>query len=169
MGVGRETEFRDFVTARGASLLRSACVLTRDHGHAEDLVQNALVRVYVSWERVSKADDPFAYARRVLFNSFARDRRRRSVTELPGAAVEESAARWDAEEFDDRDQLDRALESLPATMKAVLVLRFYDDLSVEQVAEILGCSVGTVKSRTARALNRLRLSPHLDAHEGLGS
>ncbi len=149
--------------------MRSAHVLTRDHGHAEDLVQNALVRVYVSWERVSKADDPFAYARRVLFNAFARDRRRRSVTELPGAAFEASAARSDPEGLGDRDQLDRALDDLPATMKAVLVLRFYEDLSVEQVAELLGCSVGTVKSRTARGLDRLRLSPHLDAHEGLGS
>ncbi len=169
MRMDRESEFRDFVGARGADLLRSAYALTRDHGHAEDLVQNTLVRLYVSWERVSRADNPVAYARRVLFNSFARERRRHSVAELPGSMVGALAAPSGAEDLDDRDVLDRALDDLPAAMRAVLVLRYYEDLTVEQAAALLECSVGTVKSRTARALERLRLSPHLDAHEGQGS
>jgi RNA polymerase sigma-70 factor (sigma-E family) len=161
--VGDDEEFRAFVLARYASLLRSARALTGDRGIAEDLVQNALVRTYASWSRVQRADDPYAYTHRILFTSFSRMRRRRRVAETLSASVDpapEIAASETA--TDDRDQLQRALHELPPRYRAVLVLRFYEDRSVEEVAAVLGCSANTVKTQTARALGRLRLSPQLD-------
>jgi RNA polymerase sigma-70 factor (sigma-E family) len=143
-------------------------LLTADRGLAEDLVQTALIRTYVSWQKVSGANDPHAYARRILFNSYSRSRRSRRITETSDPI--HSAAPWVAQQstsqLDDRDQLRRALLTLGPRQRAVLVLRFYEDLSVEQVAEMLNISVGTVKSQTARALAQLRLSQQFDIHEG---
>jgi RNA polymerase sigma-70 factor (sigma-E family) len=161
-----DDEFREFVLARYASLLRSAHALTRDRGIAEDLVQNALLRTYTSWERVRRAEDSHAYAQRILFTSFVRMRRRRRVSEALGMSVDPAHGDVGNASADDRDQLRRALDELPTRYRAVLVLRFYDDLSVERVAAILGCSTGTVKTQTARALARLRLSPQLDEIPG---
>jgi RNA polymerase sigma-70 factor (sigma-E family) len=160
--VGRDEEFREFVLARYASLLRSAQALTGDRGIAEDLVQNALIRTYASWERVRAASNPYAYAQKILFTSFSRMRRRRRVVETLGVSVDPPRAPGGDEAAADRDQLRRALQELPARYRAVLVLRFYEDLSVEQVAATLGCSTGTVKTQTARALERLRVSAQLD-------
>jgi RNA polymerase sigma-70 factor (sigma-E family) len=162
VGVGRDEEFRQFVVARYASLLRSARAVTGDRGVAEDLVQNALIRTYASWERVRAASSPDAYAQKILFTSFSRMRRRRRVVETLGISVDPLREPADVEAAADRDQLRRALQELPARYRAVLVLRFYEDLSVEQVAATLGCSTGTVKTQTARALQRLRVSAQLD-------
>jgi RNA polymerase sigma-70 factor (sigma-E family) len=159
---GNDDDFREFVLLRRAGLLRSAHALTGDRATAEDLVQNALLKTYTSWGRVSRADDPYAYTQRILFTSFSRMRRRRRVAEDLGASAEPAAAGADDGEIADRDQLRRALDELPARYQAVLVLRFYEDFSVEKVAGILGCSTGTVKTQTSRALARLRLSPQLD-------
>lgn len=148
---------------RYASLLRSARALTGDRGLAEDLVQNALIRTYASWSKVKAADDPYAYAHKILFTSFSRMRRHRRVPETLGASVDplpEPAPGFLAAE--DRDQLHRALQELPPKYRAVLVLRFYEDRSVEDVAAILGCPTNTVKTQTARALERIRVSPQLD-------
>jgi RNA polymerase sigma-70 factor (sigma-E family) len=164
--VGRDQDFRDFVLKNSATLFRSAYVLTRDRGHAEDLVQNALLRVYLSWNRVDRANDPYAYTQRILFTSLSRMRRRHRVRETLGITSDTATGLRNHEAADDRDQLIRALDQLPDRQRLVLVLRFYEDMSVEQVAKLLGCSVGTVKSRTARALSRLRLSPQFEAYEG---
>jgi RNA polymerase sigma-70 factor (sigma-E family) len=147
--------------------MRTAFILTGDRGLAEDLVQTALLRTYISWPKVIAADNPHAYARRILFNAFSRSRRPKRVTETFDAAggvdqLEESRD----DRFEDRDQLRRALRTLGPRQRAVVVLRFYEDLSVEQVAELLHISVGTVKSQSARALARLRLSSHFDIREG---
>jgi RNA polymerase sigma-70 factor (sigma-E family) len=161
--MGGDEEFRAFVLERYPSLLRSAQALTGDRGIAEDLVQNALIRTYASWSRVSRADDPYAYTHRILFTSFSRMRRRRRVEETLSASVDPlPEPRVGEVAADDRDQLRRALHALPPRYRAVLVLRFYEDLSVEEVAAVLGCPTGTVKTQTARALERLRVSSHLD-------
>ena len=164
--MGRDQDYRDFVLATSPALFRSAFVLTRDRGHAEDLVQNALLKVYLSWDRVSQADDPYAYTQRILFTSLSRMRRRRRVRETQGITKDMATRVGAHDAADDRDQLIRALDELPDPQRLVLVLRFYEDMSVEQVAKVLGCSVGTVKSRTARALHRLRVSPQFEAYEG---
>jgi RNA polymerase sigma-70 factor (sigma-E family) len=160
--VGSDDGFREFVLARRPSMLRSAHALTGDRAAAEDLVQNALLKTYTAWGRVSQAADPYAYTQRILFTSFSRMHRRRRVVEALGARAD---AAYEDPGVADRDQLRRALDELPARYRAVVVLRFYEDFSVEKVAEILGCSTGTVKTQTARGLARLRLSPQLDASQ----
>lgn len=161
--MGTDDEFREFVLARYPSLLRSAQALTGDPGTAEDLVQNALIRTYASWARVKGADDPYAYSHKILFTTFSRMRRRHRVAETLRASVDPSPQPAGmAASAEDRDQLYRALQELPPRYRAVLVLRFYEDRSVEEVAVILGCSANTVKTQTARALERLRVSPQLD-------
>ncbi len=161
--------FREFVIARRGSLLRSAHALTGDRTTAEDLVQNALLRTYTAWARVSRADDPHAYAQRILFHSFSRMRRRRRVAEDLGTSADTAVVGAGDTAIADRDQLSRALDELPPRYRAVLVLRFYEDFSVEKVAEILGCTTGTVKTQTARALARLRVSPQLEATDRDGA
>jgi RNA polymerase sigma-70 factor (sigma-E family) len=163
--VEREQEYRDFVLAASGTLFRTAFVLTNDRHLAEDLVQQALIKVWRYWERVREADDEYSYARRIVFTSYSRTHRRRRVREVLGESTVEAIAQ-DQDDVGDRDGLRRALAALSPTQRAVLVLRFYEDLTAEQAANALGCSVGTVKSRTSRALQQLRLSPHLDAWEG---
>jgi RNA polymerase sigma-70 factor (sigma-E family) len=150
MGVGNDQQFRDFVIARSPDLLRSAFLLTGDRGLAEDLVQSALLRTYVAWSKVSGADDPHAYARKILFNVFSRQRRRRRVLETLADPVE--VPHRPNEQVETRDQLRRALRGLGPRQRAVIVLRFFEDLSVEQVAQLwsvpglidtgLGCQFG---------------------------
>lgn len=144
--------FDDFVAAASTRMLRSAFLLVGDRGHAEDLVQEVLERMYVAWPRI---DDPDSYSRRALVHRATnrwRARRRRPEVALAESHDRPSGAGFDAARLD----LVRALMALPAGQRAVVVLRFLDDLSVEQTAALLGCSTGTVKSQTARALPRLR-------------
>lgn len=145
--------FDSFVTSCSDRLVRSAYLLSGDLGHAEDMVQTALMRTARRW-RGARAN-PEAYARRVVVN-LAKDRwrdRARRPAEVPLAAeppVPETAA------ILDRDMLRRAMAALPQGQRAVLILRFFDDLSVADTAAALGCTAGTVKSQTARALGSLR-------------
>jgi RNA polymerase sigma-70 factor, ECF subfamily len=159
--MGREEEFRDFVLARSPGLLKSAFMLTGDRGHAEDLVQTTLLRAYVAWSRVSEADEPYAYVRRILYTSFSRSKRRRELAESIREPAEPVLAVDGTPE--DRDQLRRALRELTAKQRAVIVLRFYEDLGVDEVAALLRISPGTVKSQTSKALARLRISAQLDS------
>ncbi len=158
-GMDPGEEFRDFVRSRSPSLLRTAFQLTGHRGDAEDLVQTALLRTYVAWQRGNSPDDPYAYTRRILYNSFSRSRRKRRVIELGG--LDADVAQSLGGQPEDRDVLRRALASIPPRQRAVLVLRFYEDLSVEQVADLLGISAGTVKSQTSKALSRLRIQAEL--------
>jgi RNA polymerase sigma-70 factor (sigma-E family) len=158
---GREAavSFEEFVQARSGSLLRTALLLTgQNRAEAEDLLQLALERAYRHWTRVAGSGEPERYVRRILANASAdRWRRlaRRPEHALPaddaGPGIPDQAAI-----LADRDYLLRALAALPPRQRAVLVLRYYDDFSEAEVAEALGCSVGTVKSHAARALARLR-------------
>jgi RNA polymerase sigma-70 factor (sigma-E family) len=154
----RDESFRRFVVEQRRSLLRSAYLLTGDRGHAEDLVQTALLKSYRHWDRVAGRGEPTAYVHRVLVTTSTSWWRRLSATEQIIASVPDRAADpgWERD-----DELMRALRELPPRMRAVVVLRFYEDLSEAQTAEVLGCSVGTVKTQTFRAMARLRelLSP----------
>jgi RNA polymerase sigma-70 factor (sigma-E family) len=152
---GRDAEFADYASARMASLRRLALLLCQDWHRADDLVQAALINLYVHWARAASADNTDAYVRAMLVHEFLRERRtgwarRVTVTDRP-PATEEIAA--DHDSFLD---LQTAVAALPPRQRAVLVLRFYCDLNVDQSASILGCSPGTVKSQTAKALDSLR-------------
>jgi RNA polymerase sigma-70 factor (sigma-E family) len=154
--------FAQFVAARERALLRTARLLTGDWALAEDLVQTALVRSWPRWERIRRRDDPEIYVRRVLVNTWASWSRRRWRGERASETVPERPAPGDvAAEVAVRMAVDSALKSLTSRERAVLVLRVFDDLSEAQVAQILGCAVGTVKSTMARATARLRHDPRL--------
>ena len=152
---GRDAEYTEYVAARLSSLRRLAGVLCGDWGRADDLVQATLTKLYVHWGRVRVADHPDAYARTVLVRESIRERRSvwaRRVS-LGGPVGDAPAAAVDQDVLLD---LRAAVAALPARQRATLVLRFYCDLNVEQAAEVLGCSPGTVKSQTAKALAAVR-------------
>ena len=155
-GASVPPDFESYVAARRRHLRRTAYLLCGDWDRAEDVVQDALTRLYVHWRRASRADDLDAYVRRSLVNAFLAEgrrpwRRERSTETLPVTAYADPSGA-----VDDRDQLRRALAGLGASQRAVVVLRYWDDLSVEQTADALGCSTGNVKSQASRGLARLR-------------
>ena len=161
--MGAEAEgFAQFVMARERALQRTAVLLTGDWALAEDLVQTALAKTWPRWERISGRDDPEFYVRRVMVNTWATWWRRRWRGEQASAAVPEGPARGDvAAEVAMRMAMRDALGSLTRRQRAVLVLRVADDLSEAQVAQLLGCPLGTVKSALSRALAKLREDPRL--------
>ncbi len=160
MATRDEAGFEAFVAARSDDLLRFAVLLVRDHGHAEDLVQTALVKAYRRWNRIA-AVDPYPYVRRVMVTSAASWRRLRTTQEIVSLPAHDPAGPDLNDGFGDREQMADALATLPPRMRAVLVLRYAEDLSEAATAEALGCSPATVKSQTARGLVRLRA--HLGA------
>ena len=152
-------EFGDFVRATGTQLYRQALLLTGDHHLAEDLTQAAYARVYASWRRVSRADSPLAYARTTLLNAFLSHRRLRRSSELPRAL--HAAPRVDLADLDPVDPTTRidllaALATLPALDRAIVVLRYWEDRSVADTAHDLELSETAVRTRSRRALQRLR-------------
>jgi RNA polymerase sigma-70 factor (sigma-E family) len=156
-----DATFDAFVAARSTALLRLAYLLTGDQYRAEDLVQDALVKVGLRWHRIGLAGAE-AYTRRVLVREHAtfwrrpRNRRELTVAVLPDQLVEPV-------DLDLRLAVRQALARLTPKQRAVLVLRYFEDLPEAQVADLLNCSVGTVRSQTARALARMRLlAPELD-------
>jgi RNA polymerase sigma-70 factor (sigma-E family) len=156
----RRDDFDQFVAASATRLLRAAYAMTGDRGAAEDLVQEVLERLYVAWPRI---DDPLAYSRRALVNqSTNRWRHRRRHPETALTEQHDRAAFDVTGRSDERDAVVRAIATLPPRQRAVIVLRFLDDLSEADTAVVLGCSVGTVKSQTSRALGRLRQVLDLD-------
>ncbi|MEV0720789.1 SigE family RNA polymerase sigma factor [Asanoa sp. NPDC050611] len=157
--------FDEFVVSRSPRLLRVAYLLTRDWALAEDLLQTALARAWEAWARIDGDAEP--YVRRIIVNTYASSWRRRWRGELPTADLPEPAGPADPHRgLDDRDQLWRALGRLPRRQRAVLVLRFFEDLAEAEIAEALGCSIGTVKSQASRAMAKLRLDETL-APEGM--
>jgi RNA polymerase sigma-70 factor (sigma-E family) len=152
--------FEEYVRSRHAVLLRFAYVLTGDSHLAADLVQDALERAGLGWRRIQRQDDPEGYLRRTIVNGYLSRRRslrhERLVANLPepdragrGAASEPGRTPADREMW-------ALLAELPRQQRAVLVLRYYQDLSEAQIAEVLGCKVGTVKSNASRAIAKLR-------------
>ena len=151
-----EEEFREFVAARSSALLRTAYLLAGDWATAEDLLQTALTKTYLAWKRLGGIDAIEPYTRRVLINTATSWWRRRWHGERPTEVLPERPGPDRHEEALERDLLWRHVRALPARQRAVLVLRFYEDLSEAQTADLLDISPGTVKSQTSRALSTLR-------------
>jgi RNA polymerase sigma-70 factor (sigma-E family) len=154
-GNSRDAEFTAYVSARRAHLRRTAYLLCGDWHLAEDLVQMTLAKVYVAWPRIDRDSTPDAFARRTLIRTHIDETRHpwhrtRAAQEAPDEAQPEGLA------VEDRDALMSALRDLPDGQRRVVVLRHWLGLSVEEAARDLGCSTGTVKSQTARAVQRLR-------------
>ncbi len=152
MGSDRES-FSSWAAGCQARLLRTAVLLTGDHHRAEDLVQDALIKVALRWRRL-RSENPEAYARRVLVHdniSWWRRHRRESLREAePGSLPSADGS------VDRRLMLAEALARLTPRQRSVVVLRYYEDLSASQTAELMGVSIGTIKSQTHLALRRLR-------------
>jgi RNA polymerase sigma-70 factor (sigma-E family) len=155
--------FAEFVAARSPALLRAAWLLTGDAGKAEDLLQTALARTWRGWPRISGGGNPEAYVRRMLYTTYLTWWRRRWRAEVPTEGLPGYAERADLADVADRsavrDAVARALARLPRGQRAVVVLRFFEDRSVQETADLLGCSTGTVKTQCARALAALRADP----------
>jgi RNA polymerase sigma-70 factor (sigma-E family) len=155
-------DFRSYVAARSPALMRTAYALTGNRADAEDLLQTALAKTYLSWDRIREREAVDGYVRRVMVNTQTSWWRRRKVDERPTAELPERPAGRDAAaDLDLHDALWTALATLPRRQRAMVVLRYYEDLSEADTADVLGVSVGTVKSATSRALSRLRESSGL--------
>lgn len=160
MKAERDDAFGAFVSARSRHLLQTAHLLTGNRHRAEDLLQTALTRTYLKWDRI---DDPEGYVRRTMANAHIDWWRRspwreESRAELPEVAGPDASASYEV-----RDAVLQALARLTRRQRAVVVLRYYEDLSEAEIASALGCSPGTVKSAASRAMARLRDDPGLRA------
>ncbi|GHH69898.1 hypothetical protein GCM10018793_03090 [Streptomyces sulfonofaciens] len=164
--VARHTyaSFASYVRARGPVLLRTARSLTSNPSDAEDLLQTALTKTYVAWDRIEDHRALDGYVRRALLNTRTSQWRKRKVDEFACEELpepENAPAEDTAESQALRDAMWRAIVKLPARQRAMVVLRYYEDLSEAQTAAVLGVSVGTVKSAVSRALSKLRDDPEL--------
>lgn len=156
MSTSDDAEFTAFMRGRYPALLRTATFLMGDAGHGEDLLQTALYKTAVRWRRLRDPGAAEAYTRTVMVRQAAHSRRRRWSGERPTETLPELPGQDVAAEVDLADALSRELQRLPAEQRAVLVLRYFEQLAEREVAALLGCSVGTVKSRANRGLARLR-------------
>lgn len=160
-------DFDAFVAARSGALWRSAWLLTGDRHKAEDLVQTALGKSWPHWERLSCEGSFEAYVRRVLYTTYAAWWRRRWNAELVSDRLPEREAERDAQgQVAQYRDLVAALAELPKGQRAVLVLRYFEDLTEAETADVLGVTVGTVKSQASRAMAALRTSRHLAGSGG---
>lgn len=158
--------FAEFVAARGTSLLRLAHLACGSPHEAEDVLQTALERAYRHWSRLRAGSDPEPYVRRIIVNTaISRARRRAILSIIPTGTLPETAARNVTSGVELRQVLGAGLRALPPRQRAVLVLRFWEDLTEAQTAQALGCSVGTVKSQASKGLARLRLLIGADVME----
>lgn len=161
---GRDAEFTEYATGKIPWLRRVAYLLCRDWHRADDLVQNTITKLYVNWHKVSQVEHPDAYARAVLVNEYLAEQRSPWWRRVRVGGGEDDAEFRDADvpeppmgaDPDTRRDLSAALAGVPARQRATLVLRYYCDMSVDEVAAVLGCSPGTVKSQTSRGLSTLR-------------
>ena len=151
----------EFIGAQSRALLRAGWLLTGDWALAEDLVQIALVAAWRRWDTIVAGGDPERYVRQILTNAYLSSRRRRWVGEQPVRTPPDRAATDAYAVSDLRHSIAVALDCLPARQRAVVVLRYFLDLSEAQTADALGCSIGNVKSQTSRALAKLRARPDM--------
>jgi len=151
-------EFSAFVTARSGALLRTAYLLTGDERAAEDLLQSALLAVLRHWDRIRDRGSLDAFVRRVMVNERRAWFRRRSSGEVATGRIVDSPDRDVYTDLDTGDVVRQALMALPQRQRATVVLRYFEDLSEAEVADLLGCSVGTVKSQSSKALAKLRVT-----------
>jgi RNA polymerase sigma-70 factor (sigma-E family) len=151
------SDFEWFVASHGPGLTRFAYLICGDEATAQDLTQTSLLKVFKLWSKVSALDDPLAYTRRIVTREYLSLRRKRSSSEVLVAAPSLAGAWPDpADQIAVRDELWGALQRLPAKQRAALVLRYYVDLSHEEIAVILDCPISTVRSHTRRGLAALR-------------
>jgi RNA polymerase sigma-70 factor (sigma-E family) len=151
-----ESDFRAFAASRWPRMLRTAYLLSGHHQDAEDLVQTALEKAYVKWDRVQRSDDPDAYVWRIMINAHRDRLRLRRVREWLTTWIPERQTRDTSEQTAHRDVLLRALLRLPPPQRLAVVLRYLEDRSETEVAHLLGLRLGTVRSQTARGLEKLR-------------
>lgn len=149
-------DFRDWVAARSADLLRMAVLLTGDRDDADDLLQTALAKLYLAWGRIADRQALDAYVYRTMANTRVTWWRRRRLAEIPVEHLPEHATRDPFAGHDDRDALRRALLRLPHRQRVAVVLRYFEQLTEAETAAVMGVTVGTVKSSVARALDKLR-------------
>jgi RNA polymerase sigma-70 factor (sigma-E family) len=153
--------FRDYVRSRSRALLRTAYLLTGNVADAEDLVQVALTKTYVAWDRIQDRSALDGYVRRAIVNTHISWWRRRRVEEYPTDEVPDQAVVDNPDRSDLQESLRRAIDRLPRRMRAAVMLRYYDDMTEAEVAEVLGVSLGTVKSTVSRAVAKLRIDAEL--------
>lgn len=157
-----EEGFSRFMADRYEPLVRTAYLLTADRGHAEDLAQASLLRTFLAWDRLRDTANAETYTRTVMARLAIRWGRRRWRGERATVSIDAAPVADGGERVDDADLAMRCLAALPAPQRAVLVLRYFEQRSEAEIAAILRCSPGTVKSRAARALAALRASGLLD-------
>jgi RNA polymerase sigma-70 factor (sigma-E family) len=152
--------FDDFVAARLEPLLRYAVALTCDQHLAQDVVQEALLRAQQRWKRIAAMDNPFAYVKRMVTNEYLSWRRRRASRDVALSLSEldmiSSPVTDPTRLIDERDAMLAAIAQLPRKRRAAIVLRYYEGYPDEEIAEVLGCTVGTVRGQISRALDTLR-------------
>ena len=153
--------FRDFVRSRSRALLRTAYLLTGNVADAEDLVQSALAKTYVAWDRIQDRSALDGYVRRAIVNTHISWWRRRRVEEYPTDEIPDQAVIDNGESSDIQESLRRAIDRLPQRMRAAVMLRYYEDMTEAEVADVLGVSLGTVKSTVSRAVAKLRIDAEL--------
>ncbi|MDX6249625.1 MAG: hypothetical protein QOF10_2985 [Kribbellaceae bacterium] len=150
-------EFEEYASARGQELVRLGFTVSGDYQRAEDLAQIALMQAFRAWRKVQKADDPHTYVRRILINSYLSMTRRRSFTEAPAAEIDSEHMVPDpATDIVNSDDLWRALATLSARERVVLVLRYYQDMDDRTIADLLGIKPSSVRATASRALAALR-------------
>ncbi|WP_425427286.1 SigE family RNA polymerase sigma factor [Actinomadura mexicana] len=152
----RHEEFRAYVLERGPVLLRAATQLTSDRAEAEDLLQAALAKTFLAWDRIEDRSALDGYVRRAMVNTQISWWRRRKLDVYPTDQLPERPVEDHTDRSEMRDALGRALGRLPERQRLAVMLRYYEDMSEREIAEILGVSVGTVKSTVSRAMARLR-------------
>ncbi|HEX5541527.1 MAG TPA: SigE family RNA polymerase sigma factor [Micromonospora sp.] len=152
---GRDTEFAEYFAARSGTMRSTAYLLCGDWHRAEDLVQTTFTKLYLVWNRVSRHEVLDAYTRQILARTFL-DERRRGWWRRERVSAEAAEQPVASDSPENRLVMLQALAAVPARQRAVLVLRYWEDLSVEETASLLKCSTGTVKSQAARGLGTLR-------------
>ncbi|MFD9738485.1 RNA polymerase sigma factor [Umezawaea sp. NPDC059074] len=173
MRKAEEQGFREFAVTHAASLRRTAYLFCGDWHTAEDLMQQSLMKLYQAWHRVQQQDHAGAYARKILLRTWLDEKRRpwRRAEQRDGELPETADSGADPDLVSGRlwakELIQKALIKVPPRQRAVLVLRYFEDLSVTDVAAVMGCTEGTVKSQTARGLVALRAA--VDALENNGS
>jgi RNA polymerase sigma-70 factor (sigma-E family) len=161
-----EAAFRDYVVHRGSALLGMAMVLTGNRADAEDLVQSALAKTYLAWDKINDHAALDAYVRRAMVNTHISGWRRRKVEEFPTDELPDQVVADHARESDTAEVVRQALDRLPRRMRATVMLRYFEDMTEPEIAAALGISLGTVKSTVSRAVARLRIDAELGASAG---
>jgi RNA polymerase sigma-70 factor (sigma-E family) len=163
---GDDAAFRDYVLTRGTALLRVGVMLTGNRADAEDLVQAALAKTYLAWDKINDRAALDAYVRRAMVNTHISWWRRRKFEEYPTDELPDQVIPDYARESDTAEMVRRALDRLPDRMRAAVMLRYFEDMTEPEIARTLGVSLGTVKSTVSRAVARLRVDAELGKDSG---